>query len=151
MSNVLDNDAFKLIPIKAQRIKRRSPLLTGITVEKANLVDIVKKNRKKHEQLFDEALEAFHKQVESAYDKITKKATSKKGLALADARMILSKPTKPTNNLNDYDRVLGMLKLETHDQVKLTAEEYEQFVEDNWAWKGRFNEQYFATTGKFSG
>lgn len=148
---MIDNDA--LIPIRAQRIqiRRRSPLLTGITVEKAQLVSIVTKNRQLHKQLFDEATEAFHKQVKSAYDKIAKKATSKKGLALADARSILNKPTKPSNNLDDYDRVLGMLKLETHDQVKLTAEEYEQFVEDNWSWKGRFNEQYFATTGKFSG
>jgi hypothetical protein len=42
---------------------------------------------------------------------------------------------KPTCHYDDFDTVIGMLKLSIEDTVNITPQEYKQYYLNDWQWK----------------
>lgn len=44
----------------------------------------------------------------------------------------------PENHLEDYDRVINMLKMSVADKVELNAGDFDAYVRNNWSWRKSF-------------
>lgn len=58
---------------------------------------------------------------------------------------------KPTNYLRYYDQAIEMLEFALDQTIKLDSEQYQQYIKDEWNWKGTFttsNEAYAAAARK---
>ena len=44
----------------------------------------------------------------------------------------------PENHSNDYERVIRMMQASVYDEVRLTEQEFDTYVLNNWAWKKNF-------------
>lgn len=113
-----------------------------VKMDKGELKVIVQKNRDEHRKLFEEAWEGFRTKaisnLESRIDQIKDGGTIELYIDLI----------QPEDHTEDYDRVLSMLEYEVDEEVELQANEFAQYVQDDWGWKHTFNSAYTATTGK---
>ena len=44
----------------------------------------------------------------------------------------------PENHLEDYDRVIDMLKFSVADKVELSSKDFDAYVRNNWSWRSSF-------------
>lgn len=44
----------------------------------------------------------------------------------------------PQNHLEDYDRVIDLLKFSVADKVELSSQDFDAYVRNNWAWRKSF-------------
>lgn len=44
----------------------------------------------------------------------------------------------PENHLEDYDRVIDMLKFSVADKVELSSTDFDAYVRNNWAWRSSY-------------
>ncbi|HXM03797.1 MAG TPA: hypothetical protein VN939_14390 [Chthoniobacterales bacterium] len=47
---------------------------------------------------------------------------------------------EPVDHTADYDRVISMLEMSAQDLVQVSAEQFDQYVLDNWRWRRFANE-----------
>lgn len=116
------------------------------TVSKAQLLDILRANRAKHQEVFEEAVRGWH---DHALKMLAGKEKEIRSGRLPRA-ITISLPA-PENHVRDYNRVIRMLEMHLEDQYTLTEQEFSWYVEDNWDWKRRWtvsNSGYAA--GKFA-
>ena len=121
-----------------------TPTLRGfdtVRVQKSDLEKIIKKNRSEHREIFEEAIENWHKQVQERLAILVSQA--KKGPDAVELHIGLPRPDDHTN---DYDRVLKMLELSQDDEFELSQHEFSQFVMDDFGWQGTF----LATSSNYS-
>lgn len=45
---------------------------------------------------------------------------------------------QPSDQTKDYDRVIGMLEMDTEHDVLLSEKDYQSYVLDDWQWKQNF-------------
>ena len=57
------------------------------------------------------------------------------------------KTVRPTSYEDSYNEVIAMLEWTTDKEVELDRLEFQQYVQDNWNWKGNF----LATTSVYKG
>lgn len=121
-----------------------------ITVDKKELIDIIKENKTKHIQAYKEAVKAY--KIE-ATEKIAelKDALKKFGRDAAkelnenqkkvdegsiDANFSIAPPflalnlVTPINNSDNYDKIIKMFEMEVADKVELTQQEFNEYVHD---------------------
>ena len=115
-----------------------------VEIEKDRLTEIVKANKEKHRELFEEAYEEYGKQV-VANLKALLDATKRKAPQEVSLTFNL---VKPKDHTADYERVLQMLDLEVNESVVLQQHEFTELVQDDWGWKGQFAAAYTSNTGK---
>lgn len=88
-------------------------------------------NRAKHEAEYKEALVGYRVKMERNCE-----------LMLADARAqqdVVSRiEMKPREHLDEYDRAIAMCEMSEDEFVTLSAQEFDQFCRDNWAWTRDF-------------
>lgn len=56
--------------------------------------------------------------------------------------------TYPENHLEDYDRVIDLLKFSVADKVRLSSSDFDAYVRNNWSWRKSFlntNAHYVGT------
>lgn len=106
--------------------------MKAMKVDKAELLNILQKNRDKHRAIFEEALEGYKKEVIALLEK--KLATVKRGKIVSH----IIRLETPRDQTKDYDRVIGMLNMSTETEVELTEQDYSQYVLDDWTWKNQF-------------
>lgn len=104
-----------------------------IKVNKDELVKTLKANRDKHSSDYDKAKQGFRKLLVVELEKKLQAAKDGKKVTLN------FKNQKPTNNLNDYDDVIGMLELATDTEIELNHVQYKQYVQDEWDWKRQWS------------
>jgi len=100
-----------------------------VKVEKVQLITVVEENRKKHKADFEKAEKDYRVALVGLIGDKLKEA--KRGEDV-EHRLDIEQPTQ---NLRDYDLVLSMLKMSVDTQIELTAEEFAQYVKDEWDWK----------------
>lgn len=111
-----------------------------VVVQKDKLVETLTANRDAHRAIFEEALEGYKtRSVELLEEHIER---IKKGKV---ERIVVSLPV-PEDHTDDYDRALTSLEWSIFDEVELTMREFDQYVRDNWSWKGEFT----ATTSLYN-
>lgn len=100
-----------------------------ITVSKQALIVRLEENRARHREVFLEAIQGYRRHAESILTGYVK--------ALRDGKApeICVTLSRPEDHARDYDRVIGMLKMDAGETFELNEETYARYVEDDWAWK----------------
>jgi hypothetical protein len=102
--------------------------MNTVTVKREELLTMVRTNRDAHRTLFLKAQEGYRKLVIEELDRMLEDAKAARPIA----RSI--NLAEPADHTADYDRVLAMLEMSVDDTVILSAQEFNQYVLDNWEW-----------------
>jgi methyl-accepting chemotaxis protein len=121
-----------------------------ITVDKKELIDIIKENKKTHIKGYKEAVSAYKGKATEEITKLveelrkgTKDALKELGEHQAkvddgsiDASFSISLPSvylslvTPINNSDNYDKIIRMFEMEVADKVELSQQEFNEYVHD---------------------
>ncbi len=107
--------------------------LENMRINRHELLQRIKANRLTHRDEFERAQVGYRQAMIKELD-----------LMLADAReggQIKRGVTmpEPEDHTNAYDTVIAMLELCVDDVVEISMHEFDNYVRDNWSWKGQFS------------
>lgn len=102
-----------------------------IRVKKTDLLKKLTQNRAKHEREHKLAMTGFFKKQISALGKYLAKA--KRGKVVGHFNM-----PRPPVYLEEYDRVIAMLRMSVETEIELTEDEFAKYAQDQWAWRDAF-------------
>lgn len=105
-----------------------------IKVAKVDLLNHLKTNREKHIEEYTQAMTTWREQVLAALHDETDRVEGGQEPNIT----FLHKLTKPVSFEKSYDEAISMLEWETEDFVEIDQQEHQQWVMDNWGWKGQF-------------
>lgn len=103
-----------------------------VTVKKDELLSTLKTNLETHKKDYDEALAGF---------KTTAKEKLEEHLELLNTtgKVVLQLGlTVPVEYSKEYNRVIRMLEMSTADEISISERQFNQYVMDDWNWKGAF-------------
>ena len=106
--------------------------MNTIIIEKDKLLPIVIENKKKHDDIYDAAVSGYWQKAEEI---LTFKLEQVKKQEKIDNSLGL---TYPVNYSNDYTRVIRMLELTSENNITLTSNEFDAYVQNQWNWKNSF-------------
>lgn len=107
--------------------------MNEVTVLKSALLDKLRANRKSHEEEF---LVAYNVWVDGMVAQLEKNlAHLKKNRSLRSAPALI----QPQSYVKQYDQAISMLEMSVDDEIVLGANEFNQYVLDNWNWKQLFS------------
>jgi hypothetical protein len=137
-----------------------------IVVEKEKLLSILKENKEKHDIVYDIAVSGYWSNAKLAlekksgefnvamaelkddiayqFTKFNKQVDDKRPLAdrqVFEVKFRFSSYLDlvyPENHTNDYERAIRKVELSVYDKVQLAENEFEQYVLNNWQWRGSF-------------
>lgn len=104
-----------------------------IKVNKSELLRVLRANRAKHREIFEKALVGFQTKWVATLER--KLADARAGKRI---RPHISM-TFPIDQTGDYDRAIAMLDMSVEDQIVLSETDFQQYVQDEWRWKGQFS------------
>jgi len=107
-------------------------MYTPVQVNKDKLLKKLKKNRKKHVEIFEQAQEAYRKQMIEELDRALKDAKAGKKIKRAFTLPV------PENHVEDFDTVIQMLEWHQDDEIELHPSDFQQYVENKWGWQKSF-------------
>src|SRR5258706_6872278 len=106
--------------------------MDAIVVNKVKLIEIMEANRAQHHKIVVEAQAGFREKVIARLDEMLKLAADGKKI---DINVGLAMPQDFTK---EYDKIIGMLKLDINETVELEQSEYQMWVQDEWGWSRSF-------------
>lgn len=114
-----------------------------VTLDKMQLLEIVRKNRGQHVAEFNDSYKGWlHQAEEKARDILTNIGSAKERYAqsgTADFRTpTFRELEEPESFANEYDRAMKMLELSVDGQIVLTRDEFANLVLDEWRWTESF-------------
>lgn len=101
-----------------------------VKVSKLKLLETVQLNRQSHREQFLKAQEGYREEVIAELDKMLEDARKGKSF-----RTSIALPA-PQDHTEDYNRIIAMLEMSVDDVIELDATTFDQYVLDNWHWKG---------------
>jgi len=102
--------------------------MKAIKAKVSEILNILKKNRDLHHEIFIEAQKIYRSEVIRKLDQALQAARDGK-----EFPSYISIPT-PEDHTADYDRVIRMLELSTEETIELEEKEVEVYVMDKWSW-----------------
>jgi hypothetical protein len=106
--------------------------MKSVKIKSDDLLKVLRENRTTHVSEFNTANEEYRKDVVSEMKKNLKQAQA--GGELVTFIQLV----QPQNFAASYDTAIKMLEMSADELVELTMQEFQQYVEDNWHWKGTF-------------
>jgi len=104
-----------------------------ISVAKADLLESLRANLKKHKDEFGESFRGFKN---LCIKELRKRATKIKMGKADDPRTWLTFGlTPPRSHERDYEQLIGMLEMAQNDEFEITGAQFRQWVQDEWDWK----------------
>lgn len=104
-----------------------------ITVRKDELLAVLEKNRANHKTEYEKAFDGFQKAAEEWLEEQLKRLRKGK---------VIDRPVfphqVPQDHTDEYDQIIGMLRMDTSETVDLNWSLYRQFVDDEWGWTADF-------------
>lgn len=134
----------------------------GIIVLKDDLIKSIKENKEKHDEIFTYASKAYEDSVEKYVfeykDYFVKVGAEYNGFAdcVGDQYVKWDKssnfsfnpprieakaptqPLKPSNYSNEYETAIRRIEMSVYDKFKLTENEFQSYIMNNWSWKAKF-------------
>lgn len=104
-----------------------------VKVDRFALLDIVKKNRAKHEKTYQDGVSVYRKELAEKLEEML--ADAKAGKDVAHAVNLC----KPSDHLEAYDQIISMLELSLDEEIELDAVEFSRYVMDKWEWMSEFH------------
>lgn len=111
-----------------------------VKVKKSDLLEKLKKNRAEHREIFEEASEAFRKEVIRVLDERLADAKAGKRIRL---HIDL---TQPMDQTEEYDQAICMCDMSVDDEITLSFENFRNYVLDKWVWR----DQFIASNARYS-
>ena len=108
--------------------------MRNVTVNRDEFLVEVTANREAHREVFEEALEGFHRRLKAELDRRVRDLKAGRHI-----NQYLGLP-EPEDHTDDYDRILTMARMSVDDVLELTQEDFAMYVMDQWHWKGAFTE-----------
>jgi hypothetical protein len=103
-----------------------------ITVTKADLIEVLRKNREEHHAIYVEAKRVYREKMIEEMDRALAEARSggpiKRGFSLP----------LPEDHTKDFDDAIEMLELDLGDTVELSLYEFRQYYKNEWGWAQSF-------------
>lgn len=115
-----------------------------VNVNRTGLLKTVVENKAQHKKDFEEAWQDYLTYAKKEFRKAARnveKTEKGKRINLPNFYAV------PENHESDYDRIAGLLKLSSDDEVWLDDRDYERYVLDKWDWK----EQFVSTSNFYKG
>ena len=112
------------------------------TVEKTRLLETLRANMARHQQIVQEARDGYISQAREALEKRLEQ------LRTGELVSLIFHLQPPADYTEVYENSIAMLEWNTADMVELEADEFRQLVRDEWDWTERFlagNSTYSAT------
>ena len=106
--------------------------LDTVRVSKTALIRRLQENRDQHREQFEKGLELYRKAVVQELEEQLARARRNESVARFS---VLNQPEDHTEN---YNHAIELLDMSLDDEVELTAEEFAQYVRDDWGWKRQF-------------
>lgn len=125
-----------------QAIIEKGLPMRDVTVERVNLLEILRKNREVHIADYKEACAGYKN---AALERIDEIAGEMKGYInrLKEGQVVEIMAIRfgldaPKSYEDVYDQAIRMMELEVADTVKLRSDEFACYVMDDWDWKDSF-------------
>lgn len=118
-----------------------------VRVKKEMLMDALKNNMVTHVEDYELAWEGYRKAVISNAEALLEKA---KNVKKNNPVQLYINLEMPKNHEDDYVRAMEMCEWEVAEEVELSEAEFQQFVQDDWSWKGQFSTSNMMYTGSAS-
>ncbi len=99
------------------------------TVRTEDLLTVLRENRAKHHKVFEAAWAGFQKEAERLF---TEQLRLIKAGKLR--RVYVSLP-EPQDHTLDYDRAIRMMEMHQEPTIKLSEQDAQQLLLDDWNWK----------------
>jgi hypothetical protein len=112
------------------------------TVEKTRLLETLRANMARHQQIVQEARDGYISQAREALEKRLEQ------LRTGELVSLIFHLQPPADYTEVYENSIAMLEWNTADRVELEADEFRQLVRDEWDWTETFlagNSPYSAT------
>lgn len=106
--------------------------MQSVNVDRISLLETVKKNRAKHKQIFETAIQVYRKKVIKELQLRIKQAEQGKDII----RYITLE--EPLNYIADYDKAIKMLEMSVDDNIRLEHNDFNCLVLDEWQWSKAF-------------
>lgn len=106
--------------------------MTDVNVKTAELLGTLKKNRETHRTIFLEAQAGYRAQVILELDAMAAEARGNKRIRRAVTLV------EPVDQTREYDRAIRMLEMAVDDTLRISAEDFQCYVMDEWRWKSNF-------------
>jgi hypothetical protein len=106
--------------------------MSAVTVNKLELLNKLMSNRETHKKMYDEAYIGFRKELVKKLERMTADAVEGKPY------MKYVGLDAPEDHTKEYDRIISMLQMSVNETIIVTEVEFNQFVLDEWNWKGQF-------------
>lgn len=103
-----------------------------VSIDKTELLAIVRSNYEKHKAIVDEAQAKFRELAIAELESMLSDAKNGKTF-----RRALSLPV-PLDQSKEYRKAIRQLELSQNNSVEMSEVEFDQLVMDNWAWKSAF-------------
>ncbi len=115
-----------------------------ITVNKDELMNTLKENRKTHQKEYLETLTGYKKQLE---DILVEQIVALKSTEPTKDFRLEVLIVAPSHHLEDYDKYIEMIKWEVKEEIEITSTEFDNLIRDEWHWTGGFKRAYNSFSG----
>ena len=103
-----------------------------VTVKKDVLLKTLQANLETHKKDYEEALTGFKEAAKAKLEEHLE-------LLNKDGKVVLQLGlTVPVEYSKEYNRVIKMLEMSTADEIIISESQFNQYVMDDWNWKGAF-------------
>lgn len=162
----------------AEQQEKQFANMSEVVMKKDELIKALVENKAKHDALFDAAVAGYwttakaqldekRKQLYTALDEFQEDAETQldRVVQKVDAKEILPQSINvkgftwssylslayPANHTTDYERAIRMMSASVYDEVKLSVNEFDRYVMNNWEWKNQFvaSNSLYITTGVY--
>jgi hypothetical protein len=113
----------------------------AIRVNRDELLEALRKNRAAHREMFERAAVGYRKRAIEELDASLQDAKAGKKIRRSIGLV------EPMDQTKDYDRVIRMLEMTVDQIVTIGAQEFQQYVMDDWSWKEQFTTSNAAYLG----
>jgi len=101
-----------------------------IRVQKSKLLEILRKNRAEHREIFLKAQQKFREVAIQELDKQLQAAREGQRFVLRRITQLI----EPQDYTAKYDRAIQMLEMSVDDTIEITNQEFQNFIQDIWNW-----------------
>lgn len=100
-----------------------------VNVDRKELLGILQENREEHYAEYEKAKQGFRILLQKELEKKLEQCKTGKKVELS------FKNHKPDNHLDDFDDIIGLLKLTESSTVSVGMDEYKRYYKNEWDWK----------------
>lgn len=103
-----------------------------VKIKKNALVERIQANRDAHRGVYDKAIEGYYEAVAGWL------YVQRENLSDGKPFETYFNEPRPEDHTADYDNVLDMLSMSVDTEIVLSAQDFRQYMRDEWGWKREF-------------